>query len=98
MVREVIYVQCPHCKKGWYAPLIKEELGTLQTGGKIEVFTAHAWVQGINPTDLRSEIECLNCHEHYVPMDAHWNSIGRVMRMDEWVAQKVITVVGESKV
>lgn len=96
MTKEVIYIQCPHCKKGWYAPLIKEEKGVLKSAsGEVDEFTAHAWVDGIHPTDLRSEIHCLNCHKNYIPMDAHWNSIGRVMKMDEWVAHKVTTIVGE---
>lgn len=57
----VVYVQCPHCKKGWYG----KGMGIKQENGKITEYL----IEGMNPTDLCKPLTCLNCGRMYTPVE-----------------------------
>lgn len=61
----VVYLQCPHCKKGWYGKFLYKE-----THQENEEFKLDAYViQGLAPTDLTKELTCLNCGTKYTPIE-----------------------------
>lgn len=58
----VVYVQCPHCKKGWYGKFLAIEEHYDENGNEIvDKFI----IEGLNPTDLTQPIHCMNCHNDY---------------------------------
>lgn len=63
--KEVVYLQCPHCKQGWYGKFLYKELNRDEYGvPTLESFV----IQGLAPTDLTKELTCLNCGGKYTPL------------------------------
>lgn len=101
----VIYVQCPHCKKGWYGKF----LGYKEHWNEHDVHILDEYmIQGWNPTNLTEPIHCLNCHKDYTPLEKEMtNEMGpygevecivykdcELMQMPEFVAKCLTTCVG----
>ena len=97
----VIYVQCPHCKKGWYGKLLDVKD---HHDGNIHILDEFT-ISGINPTNLTEPIYCLNCHKHYTPLskEIKLNEDGsesivfkdcRLLKMAEFVAERLTTCQG----
>lgn len=99
---KVLYVQCPHCGKGWYGKIKYLEVeinGVIYKGSDVpeniisklrDIKVLKCVISGLSDTDVTSEITCLNCHNKYVP----YNSPNRMV-MDEWIAHKLVTVTGK---
>lgn len=101
----VVYVQCPHCKKGWYGKFLGVKDHWSEDGKHI---LDEYMIQGWNPTNLTEPIHCLNCHKEYtvfnkvLEMDfktgeeylAFKEPYVTVMRMPEFVAERLTTCVG----
>ena len=61
----VVYVQCPHCGKGWYGKFLEYSDHWTDEGAHIlDAF----YIQGFNPTNITEPIYCLNCHKWYTPL------------------------------
>ena len=107
-IDNVVYVQCPHCKKGWFGELISYDV---EWDYKDSYIVKHFLIQGINPTELTEPIHCLNCHKEYTPLaktikppfKPEWPSIEmfsfqpkdcRVMEMWRFVAELLTTCRG----
>lgn len=62
---QVVYIQCPHCKKGWYGKQLSEKVSVNEDNHPvIEEFV----VEGLAPTDITKPLICLNCGETYQPI------------------------------
>lgn len=99
----VVYVQCPHCKKGWYGKFLNMDLTSHEDGThRVDNYS----IQGINPTNLTEPILCLNCHKYYTPLEKETyidfedgaekvSSKGCVVKhMPEFVAERLTTCKG----
>lgn len=103
----VWYLQCPHCKKGWYGKLVRVTDHYDKDGQKIlDEFV----IQGINPTNLTEPIYCLNCHKYYIPLEKEYTTWHdpktseiieciqlmdcKLYYMDEFVAKRLTTCQG----
>lgn len=60
----VIYIQCPHCKKGWFGRELHVDVDTSVYPAKLNQFI----IEGLNPTDISKELTCLNCGHTYTPL------------------------------
>lgn len=99
----VIYVQCPHCKKGWYGKFLGTKSHYNEDGKHI---LDEYIVQGWNPTNLTEPIHCLNCHKDYTVFEkeiiledgdeciVYKKPYAIVRKMSEFVAERLITCVG----
>lgn len=102
-INNVIYIQCPHCKKGWYGRELHVDVDTGVFPAKLNQYI----IEGINPTDISKELMCLNCGHHYTPLagvefdekDYEWKVIPSegVMAVRTWdfVAQLITTCKGK---
>lgn len=90
---KVLYIQCPHCKKGWYAPVLDIQTETVDG----EVIVTHCYVQGLAVTDLRTELTCLNCGGKYTAVTSEGTSSPgmTMMFMWDWVARLLTTCRGK---
>lgn len=102
---DVLYIQCPHCGKGWYARVKYYELvpytypdGTVCDnieGPFGNLYLKSYVVEGINETDVTKELTCLNCGEKYVPINSVTGAGSEHdMLMWEFVAKALTTVKG----
>lgn len=105
MDRNVIYVGCPHCGKGWYGRFISTSTRPLSQDPAIYELES-LMIQGMNPTDLTKPIKCLNCGNTYQPItkallcpENGWEVIDNeddtfLAMMEEWVAERVMNTKG----
>ena len=101
----VVYIQCPHCKKGWYGKFLGTKSHYSEDGKHI---LDEYMVQGWNPTNLTEPIHCLNCHKDYTVFEKEmvidWENgeecivykepCTTAIRMPEFVAERLTTCVG----
>lgn len=100
---EVLYIQCPYCGKGWYAPIkyIDIDYYRMPDGSIAEdiitplgnVYIKSYVVQGLNDTDVSKEITCLNCGHEYLPINPVTGE-GYARIMWDFVANGIVTVKG----
>lgn len=102
---DVIYVQCPHCKKGWYAKVLYYELlpytysdGTVCNdiiGPFGNCYLKSYVVAGMTETDLTKEIQCLNCGNKYTAINPiSGPALETTGLMWDFVAQALTRTVG----
>lgn len=102
----VVYIQCPHCKKGWYGKFLGIKSHYNEDGKRI---LDEYMIQGWNPTNLTEPIHCLNCHKDYTVFEkemlmdggsddeciVHKEPYVTVMKMAKFVAERFTTCVGQ---
>ena len=100
----VVYIQCPHCKHGWYAKPLSLEIEPFTKDGVVmddvigplgNQYVKSYIVQGWDKMDLTKETVCLNCGNHYTPITMFGEgATENCMLMDEWVAKCLINCKG----
>lgn len=101
----VLYMQCPHCKKGWYGKVKYYELEYFKDkegnvcddviGPFGNMYLKSYIVEGLNDTDVTKEITCLNCGKPYTVINSLTGGTDdTTMLMDEFIAKAVTTVKG----
>lgn len=89
----VLYMQCPHCRKGWFGKVKDFKVGYKQNEKTqaYDEFVEKCVIEGINDTDICQPITCLNCGHEYIP----GVECDNILFMDPWVAHMVTTIKGE---
>ena len=103
---DVLYMQCPHCGKGWYGRVKSYELEYFRNAdGSISdevmgpfgnMYLKNYIVEGLNDTDVTEELTCLNCGGKYTPINKIAGPTnGTTSLMWEFVAHGLTTVTGK---
>lgn len=100
----VIYVQCPECRRGWYAHILSVDIEPFMNCEDIEnyidgplgsYYIKSYVVQGWDKMDLTEPTKCLHCGHEYTPLSATGiPATEHMCLMEEWVAERLLNCKG----